>query len=186
MALSMPDMGNIKKVNWRKVASFANPQSVKDLDHFLDKLPQRAGMNGIIVASIIWAIAGVSVLMAYTKSIDVQEVRKELAEAEALRPTVPAVKMTKVPAAAVKLHVDKVKELYKNIELQQAGDIIKVTSVSTRNFAEWRAAISDIAFGEVSWRLSVQEMCAGRECKGPSLQASVTVQRLDILYPEAK
>jgi hypothetical protein len=186
MALSSPKIPDLKKVNWRKVAAMANPESIKDLDTFLDKLPQRAGMNGIIAASIIWGIAGVAVLFAYTKSVNLQELRREMTQAEAMRPTVPTITYAAVSPEQIKNQIEKIKTLYKNITIEAQGDTVKITAVMTRDFPVWRAAIGDLGYGNSGWRVQVKEMCAGRDCEGGSLKAVLSVQQLNINIPDAK
>ncbi len=186
MALPSPDIQSLKKINWRKVASYANPQSVKDFDAFLDRLPQRAGMNGIIIASIIWGIAGAAILFAYTKSVDIQKLHEEMTQAEALRPTVPVISHIKVPDAQIKAQVEKMQAIYKGLSIDMSGSTVKISAASARDFAAWRAAIGDLAYGGIGWRVQVSELCAGRECSGTAgrsgaaLQAVLSVQQLDI------
>lgn len=184
MAL-LTDSKNLKQINWKKLSSYANPQAIKDLDQFLDRLPARVGMNNIIVASIVWAIAGASLLFVYTKSVDIQQMRKELTQAEALRPTVPVMSYTAVSAEAIAPHIAKIKTIYPRLEITQSGNEIKVISSSTREFVSWRAAINDIAYGANGWRAQVKDFCAGRECTGGPLQASLTIQELNITVPAA-
>jgi hypothetical protein len=186
MAFQTPQFGSMKKIDWRKLAAMANPQSVKDLDSFLDNLPLRAGMNGIIAASVIWVVAGAAILMAYTKSVDLIALRKELAQAEALRPTVPVIEYANVADTAIKPQADKLKAIYKSLNIDVSGGAVKITASSTREFSAWRAAIGDLAYGGNSWRVQMKEMCAGRDCVGTPLQAVLSVQQLDIKIPETK
>jgi hypothetical protein len=186
MALSSPKIPNLNKVNWRKIFAMANPDSIKDLDVFLDKLPQRAGMNGIIAASIIWSVAGAAVLFAYTKSVNLQELRREMTQAEAMRPTVPTITFASVSPEQIKEQVEKIKALYKNVTIEAQGDTVKITAVLTRDFPAWRAAIGDMGYGNSGWRVRIKEMCAGRDCEGGSLKAVLSVQQLNINIPDAK
>jgi hypothetical protein len=187
MAFNAPQIQSLKKVNWRKVASMANPDNVKDLDAFLDKLPARAGMNGIIAASVIWGIAGVALLLSYTKSVDIRGLHKEMAEAEALRPTVPVINYVNVDDATIRAHVEKMKKVYKTLAMEVSSGVVKVSAQSTRDFVAWRSAISDLSFGGSGWRIQVRNFCAGRECpEGKPLQADLSVQQLDITIPETK
>lgn len=185
MALVPPTMQSLKNVNWRKVAAMADPQSVKDLDAFLDKLPQRAGMTGIIAASIIWGVAGLAVLFAYTNSVDLQQLRREMTQAEAMRPTVPTISYAPVSAEQVKQQADKIKALYKNVIIDVQGDTVTISAPMTRDFPAWRAAIGDLGYGNSGWRVQVKEMCVGRDCMGGSLKAVLSIQQLNINIPNA-
>ena len=183
MAFVTPNTKALKNISWKKLLSYFNPQSVKDLDQFLDKLPVRAGMNSIIVASIVWAIAGAALLFVYNKSVDIQEMRKELSQAEALRPTVPTLLYKPVDVTAVTPHIDKIKKIYPKLQIVQNGSDVKILSQSTRDFSAWRSAINDIAYGATSWRAKVKTFCAGRDCVGGPLQAELSIQELDITMP---
>lgn len=187
MALNAPQqLQALKKVDWRKVASYANPQSVKDLDVFLDKLPARAGMNGIIAASVIWGIAGCALLLSYTKSLDLRELHKDLVEAEATRPSVPVLTYSPIPDSQVKDQVDKMKNVYKTLTFEMSSGTVTISANTTGDFIAWRSAISDLGFGGNGWRIQVKHLCAGRDCQGKPLQASLSVQQMDITIPEAK
>lgn len=180
----MADMGSyldrIKTVNWRRAASYANPQSIKDLDVFLDKLPARVGMTGLSIAMGMWVIAGLSLLVVYTKSVNLQTVRKQITQAEAMRPSVPSVTYKPVAPAEVKTQVEKMKNIYKTLTITESNGTVNINASTTRDFPAWRAAIGDLTFGGSTWRLQTKSFCAGRECKGAPLQASLVVQQLDI------
>ena len=186
MALSAPKPSSNSGFNFAKLMKYANPAAMKDLDVFLDNLPKRAGINGIIVASIIWGIAGAALLMTYTKSVNLKELRKELTESQALMPIIPTISYTSVSEALIKPHIDKMKTVYKNLTIEMSGPDIKIGAASTRDFASWRAAIGDIAYGGSGWRVQLKEMCAGRDCQGVPLHAVLSVQQLDIKVPETK
>jgi hypothetical protein len=150
-------------------------------------------MTGIIVASIIWGIAGAAILLAYTKSVDLQKLREEMTQAEALRPTVPQIAYSKISDAAIKVQVEKLKTVYRTLSIDGSAAEVKISAASTRDFSAWRAAIGDLGFGAAGWRVQVKELCAGRECEfagggkggGVALQAILSVQQLDINLPEA-
>lgn len=185
MALSTPKLPSKKGFNFAKLMKYANPNSMKDLDVFLDNLPTRAGMNGIIVASIIWGIAGAALLMTYTKSVNLRELRKELTETQAVTPSVPSISYNPIAAGLIKPQIDRMKTVYKTLTIEMVGADVKIAAASTRDFAAWRAAIGDIAYGGNGWRVQMKQLCAGRDCKGVPLQALLSVQQLDIKIPEA-
>lgn len=186
MALSAPKLPSIKGFDIAKLAKYANPQSIKDLDSFLDMLPVRAGMNGIIVAGVIWAIAGAALLMAYTKSVNLRELYKEMTATEGSLPTVPELSYIPISDTLIKPQIERMKKVYPNLVIEAAGGGVKITAASTREFGAWRAAIGDLAYGGSTWRVQVKELCAGRDCVGTPLQAVLSVQQLDIKIPEAK
>lgn len=186
MAFSAPKLPTAKGFNFRKLAKYANPESLKDLDVFLDNLPVRAGMNGIIVASIIWAIAGASLLVSYSKSVNLKELHKELTESQASLPKVPVISYSPISEALIRPHIARMKDVYKNLTIEITGTDVKIAAASTRDFAAWRAAIGDVSYGGNGWRVQLKEMCAGRDCQGVPLQAILSVQQLDIKIPDTK
>ena len=176
-------LDRLKKTDWKRVALYLNPQSVKDLDAFLDRLPKRVGITGLSIACGIWVAAGLSLLVAYTKSVDIQDVRKQLTQAEALRPSVPVISYKPVTDAEITPQIEKMKDVYKTLTITLSNGVINITASSTRDFPIWRTAIGDLSFGGSSWRIKTKSMCAGKECEGQPLQASLAVQQLDISVP---
>lgn len=187
MAVSLPDFSALKRIDWRRLAASMNAEGVKDLDSFLDLLPSRAGVNGLIAASIVWVMAALSLLVLYTKSVDLQEVHKQLVQAEALRPSVPTITYKPVTDIEIKPQMEKMQNVYKNLTFKLSNGVVTVSAASTREFPAWRAAIGDLAFGGAGWRIQSKEMCVGRDCgKGGGLLASLSVQKLDISIPPEK
>ncbi|MDB5478737.1 MAG: hypothetical protein JWM96_1232 [Alphaproteobacteria bacterium] len=186
MPFSLTPLKPQKQMNWRKAMSYVSPESIKDLDRFLDNLPLRSGLNNIIAASVIWAIAGASLLFVYTRSVNIQELQKELTQAEALRPTVPLLTYTPVATEKIGPHVDKIKTVYPMLQIVQTGSDIKVIAKSTRDYALWRAAIDDIGFGGSDWNVKIKDFCAGRDCKNGPLLANLSVQQVNISLPAPK
>lgn len=178
-------MDRVKGVNWRRLAAYANPQAVKDLDVFLDKLPLRAGSKGLYIAASIWVVAAMSLLLAYSKSVNLQDIRKQMSQAEAMRPSVPIVTYKPVPDDQIKAQVEKMKNVYKTLTINMSNGQVDIAATTTRDFPAWRAAIGDLSFGGNAWRVQTKLLCAGRECKGQPLQASLSVQQLDISVPAA-
>ena len=116
-------MDRLKRVDWKRVAAYANPQTVKDLDSFLDKLPSRVGTTGIAMAAGIWVVAGLSLLVAYTKSVDLQDIRKQLTEAEALRPPVPVVTYKTVSDKEIMPQIEKMQNVYKALTIKLSNAV---------------------------------------------------------------
>ena len=58
----------MKGFDFKQMKRITDPQAVKDLDRFLDKLPSNVGYNALIAAGITWALAGGALLFASTES----------------------------------------------------------------------------------------------------------------------
>lgn len=179
-------MDKLKKIDVHKVKKALGPQGVKDLDAFLDNLPKKAGNIGLIAAGVIWVVAGLSILFAYTKSVQLHEIQSQLSEAEALKPTVPRLAYVPIKGAQLEQYVSKIKESYKNIgiELQRNGTI-KVRAGSTTQYPEWRAVIDSFAYGGRNWKVRFEKMCVGRECAGAPLTAELKVETIDVTIPKS-
>lgn len=179
-------MSKKNKFDWRKAQKILSPQAVKDLDRFLDNLPKRAGNLGLIAAGVIWMIAGLSILFAYTKSVQLHEIQTQLSEAEALKPTVPRLSHVSVNKAQLEQYVQKIRKSYSNIgiELQKNG-LIKIRASSTAQYPEWRAVIDSFAYGGRSWKVKFEKMCVGRECSPVPLYAEVKIETIDVTIPKA-
>ncbi len=138
-------MDRVQSVDWKRLASYANPQAVKDLDSFLDNLPVRVGSKALYIAISMWVLAAVFLLVAYTKSVNLQEVRREITQAEALRPSVPVVAYKPVPDGEIVRQVEKMKDVYKTLTIKQSNGVVDIAANSTRDFPVWRAAMGDLS-----------------------------------------
>ncbi len=177
---------NITNIDWHKIKRMLSPQSVKDLDDFLDNLPKKAGYIGLIVAGVIWFIAGLAILFAYTKSVELQEIQNQLSQAEALKPTVPRLTYIDVDKGALEQYVAKIKKSYKEvgIELQKNG-IVKIRAPSTQQYPQWRAVIDSFSYGGRNWKVKFEKMCVGRECGSIPLYAELKIETIDITVPKS-
>jgi hypothetical protein len=153
---------------------------MNDMNLFLEQMPMRAGYGVLIAGGIVWLIAGLAVVYATTVAKDVAEIRAELIKSEALKPVVPKLVKTPVPAADVKKFVERVNPLYKDIAISGSGGGINITSGSGRYFGAFREAINHAYNGGQRWRLSLESLCVGRECKGGFLQGKFSVNTLKV------
>ena len=121
-----------------------------------------------------------------TKSLPDDESGKQLTEAEALRPPVPVVTYKTETDKEKSPQIEKMQNVYKALTIKLSNGTVTITANATRDFPAWRAAIGDVSFGGNAWRVQTKSLCAGRECKGQPLQASLSVQQLDISVPVEK
>jgi len=90
----------MKSFDWRKLQRYLGPQAGKDLNNFLEKLPQTAGQAILIAVGIVWTSGAAAGLFATVQTQKLIEVRTELANAEALKPVVPRIKDLPVPQSS--------------------------------------------------------------------------------------
>lgn len=175
----------LKDFDWRRLQRLTDPQTMKDLDAFLDHLPQRAGKNALIIAAVMWVVAAGALFLLFHDAKSLKDIQKQLSLAEANRITVPQLSYRPVDPAILKPIVEKLKKVYPSLtfELQNEG-MIGVKALTTRDFPAWRSAIGDLAFGSPGWKLSVKKLCTGRGCASEPLQASIAVQEVMIQAPE--
>lgn len=169
------------KLDLNSLNKYLSPQAMGDLNKFLEEMPMRAGYGVLIAAGVAWLAAGLAVVYATTIAKDVAEIRAELVKSEALKPVVPNLVKSTVPADELKAFVARVDPLYANVSLSLAGEILIVQSTSGRYFGAFREAINHVYNGGQGWRLSLESLCVGRECgKGGFLRGEFKVNRLKV------
>lgn len=148
------------------INKYLSPQGMNDMNLFLEQMPMRAGYGVLIAGGVVWLIAGLAVVYATTVAKDVAGIRAELIKSEALKPVVPKLVKTPVPANQVTRFVERVNPLYKDVTINGSGGNIKVGASSGRYFGAFREAINHAYNGGQRWRLSLESLCVGRECEG--------------------
>lgn len=171
--------------DWRQLQKFMNPQAIKDIDKFLDRLPITVGYNAIIAAALVWLFAGVAFMFASGETEKATELRAELLAVEALKPPIPEVAYTLVSKAALEEMVDRVSEIgYPELTLKAEGDgTLKVTGPTTA-LAQFVNALGHIAFGDRGWRVELQSLCVGDECDSSGATANLKVSAARIVSSE--
>lgn len=169
--------------DFRKLQKYTSPQAFNDLNDFLESMPMRAGQGMLIAAGIAWAVAGAAIFYAIIHAGQVAELRSELVKAEALVPQVPKIVRNSVPADQVSAFTQRVDKAYGNVKVSSIGNTIRVTSGNGRYFGAFREAVGHLFNGgnqRESWRIDVQSLCVGRECKPNFLMGEFTVYKLGV------
>ena len=170
---------DLKSLN-AAINKYLSPQGMDDFNHFLEEIPIRVGYGILVAAGIVWLISGLGIVYATTIAKDVAAIRAELIKSEALKPVVPTITATAVPTAALARFSNRVNPLYKDINIVATGGLLSVSSSSGRYFGAFREAINHAYNGGQRWRLAIEHLCVGRECKGGFLQGSFKVNTLKI------
>lgn len=182
-------MIDFKNIDWRSLQRLTNPQAMKDFDAFLDSLPLNVGYNALIAAGIAWVLAGGSVLFTSMEVEKVSKLRSELLKIEALQPPIPVLKYTPVSKAAIEALALKIEATYPGIKTLAEGEgKVLVTGSDTDYFPQFLAAISTLQNGGKNWKVKVDSMCIGRDCKTAKLTASLLIDsvRVDIPPPQVE
>lgn len=160
---------------------YLSPQGMNDANRFLEQMPMRAGYGVLIAGGVVWLLAGLAVVYATTVAKDVAEIRADLMKSEALKPVVPKIVKTPVPAQQVNDFIEKIDPLYKDVSIKSPGaGRISVKASNGLYFGAFREAINHAYNGGQRWRLSLQSLCVGRECKGSFLSGEFAVNTLKI------
>lgn len=163
-----------------KINKYLSPQGINDFNLFLEQMPMRAGYGILIASGVVWLMAGIAVVYATTIAKDVASIRAELIKSEALKPVVPTIISTPVAASEVGGFVKKIAPLYKDVSLTHSGSAIIISSGSGRYFGAFRETINHAYNGGQGWRLSLESLCVGRECKGNFLSGQFGVNKLKV------
>jgi hypothetical protein len=174
------DTKKLKNFDWRSLQKYASPKAADDLNAFLEKLPQNTNKSILVVAGVIWACAGLLGLFTTIKIQEFSRLSAESSEAKAVLPRVPILKDTSVDAAAVKTFVDELQKTYKGLEIAGNSSDIVIRAKSTAQFGEFREAVGHVQNGGSGWRVNVDKLCVGKECKQYPLSASLKINKVRV------
>lgn len=177
---------DMKNIDWNAVfKKYTDPQAVKDFDKFLDALPLNVGYNALIAAGMAWILAGGAVLFASMETQKVSQTHAELMKVQALQPPIPVLQFIPVPQATLKDVTKNLGEIFKGISIVQSGDGKMIVSAQdTDYFPQFLAAISYIQRGGPNWKVGIDTFCAGRECQGSKLSATIQIDVIKVGDPE--
>lgn len=177
----------LKDFDWRSLQKYLDPKSTGDLNAFLEKLPQHAGQTVLIAAGIAWAMAGVLGLYTSIQMRQLTELRGELAKAEALTPIVPKIRDVPIPDKDITTFIGRVQKNYPSLRVISNKAVVTITSAQTSDFAKFREAVGHIQNGGSEWRVSLEKLCVGRECKAnDKLGISLKINKVSVEKPAAE
>ena len=169
-----------KDFDWRSLKKYTSPHAADDLNAFLEKMPQNAGQTMLIIAGVAWAAAGAIGLYATVQIQKLTELRAELQEAEAVKPSVPQIKDVAVNPKEVEKFVGKMAETYQGLKITARGPTITITAKNTAVFGQFREAIGHVQNGGSGWRVNIDRFCVGRECDQYPLSASLKINKVSV------
>ncbi len=171
-------------INAGTLKKLTSSQSSKDLNAFLERLPQNAGNNALIAAGIVWGVAAALGLVTMVKAQELTTLRAEFKEAKAVTPPIPVIKEASVSEDQIKTFSDEFSQIYKGLDVRQSGSKIMITSDTTSNFGQFREALAHVYNGGSNWRVSLDKLCVGRECdQKHKLAVALTVKQVSVENP---
>ncbi len=174
-----------KKFDWRSLQKYLDPQASKDLNVFLEHMPQRAGQTVLIAAGIAWASAAAVGLYTMVEVKNLTALRTQAQEAQALVPVVPQIKDVSIKAEDVKAFVESSEKVYPGLKISSNGAGLQIASSTTANFGEFREAVAHVQNGGSGWRVSLEKMCVGRECGQQKLDIILKINKVSVENPAA-
>jgi hypothetical protein len=168
----------------KSLQKYLNPEAANDFSRFLDTVPVHAGKGVLIAAGIAWAAVAVLGSFTVLQSKQITELRAELQANDALKPVVPTVAVNPVTKEEVNKISDKFKAVYPNLNFAVTGTSLSIKSKQTADFAQFREAIGHVVNGGKGWKVTVDSLCVGRECKDAGLGALLKIQKLKIDKPQ--
>ncbi len=170
----------LKDFDWRSLNKFVSPKAMDSMNDFIEKLPQHTSKTLLIITAVIWGAAAALGLYTTVKMQEFSEMAIERDEAKALLPAVPKIKDKPVSAREVQSFVDELQKTYKGLEIKGISSNIVVRAKDTSLFGQFREAIGHVQNGGLGWRVDVERLCVGRECKQYPLSASLKINTVSV------
>ncbi|MDH5722469.1 MAG: hypothetical protein OEY94_03995 [Alphaproteobacteria bacterium] len=170
----------LKKFNWQSLKRYMDPKAVDDMNIFLEKLPQNTNKTLLIITGVVWVSAAGLGLFTTVKIQEFSELSSQREESAALVPSVPQIKDKAVSPQEVASFVEELQETYKGLEIKGNSSNIVIRAKSTAQFGEFREAIGHVQNGGSGWRVNVDKLCIGKECKQFPLAVALKINRISV------
>lgn len=174
------DLEALKNFDWRSLNKFTSPKAMNDLNDFIEDLPQTTNKTLLTITAVIWTSAAFLGLYTTVKMQEFGELLVSRDEAEVLVPVVPTIQNKPVSSQDVKSFVDKLMGVYKGLEISANSSNIIIRARSTSQFGQFREAIGHVQNGGLGWRVDVERLCIGKECKQFPLAASLKINSVSV------
>ena len=172
-----------KSFDWKSLQKYLNPEAANDFSRFMDTVPVHAGKGVLIAAGIAWAAVAAIGFFAVLQTKEITELRATLSESEAVKPLVPVLTLEPVAGPELTKIVERFKAVYPTLNTTTNAGTLSIQSKQTADFAQFREAIGHVVNGGRGWKIDINSLCVGRECKDGGLNAVLKVQKLKIDKP---
>ncbi len=169
-----------KDFDWRSLSNFLSPKVVDNVNDFLEELPQNTSKSLLIITAVIWSCAATLGLYTTVKMQEFSKISLERDEAKALLPAVPKIKNKPVTSNEVLSFVDELQKIYKGLEIKGNSSNIIIQAKSTALFGQFREAVGHVQNGGLGWRVDVERLCVGKECKQYPLSATLKINTVSV------
>lgn len=180
MAIKVPDL---KGFDIKALNRYFSPSALNELNGFIEKLPQNAGHTILIAAGVAWGFVGILGLFTTLKAQDLNNLRAQLQDAKALKPIVPVLSEAPIDQKITSDFVKKMADSYKQLEIRAQGNTITINASQTSTFTLFREAVIQVQNGAEDWKVGLDSLCVGRECKQNQLSISLKINRINIDKP---
>ncbi|MDY0029330.1 MAG: hypothetical protein RBR86_05230 [Pseudobdellovibrionaceae bacterium] len=171
--------------DFRSFQKYFGPQASGDLNIFLEKMPQNAGKGALIAAGISWGMVAALGLFCVMQMKSLTDLRAELLQSEALKPAVPTISYETIDKKALDNLIEDFRAVYPGMTFTVTKGSLAISSRSTSDYARFREILGHIVNAGPMWRVGVESICVGRECKTNALEAKVKIQKLKIDKPSS-
>ena len=171
---------DFKNFDWRSFSKLFSSQAINGMNDFLEKLPQNTSKSLLIIVAVIWGAAATLGLYTTVKIQEFSELFVVRDEAKALLPVVPKIQDKPVASRDVQSFVDELQKIYKGLEIKGNSSNIIIRAKSTALFGQFRESIGHVQNGGLGWRVDVDRLCVGRECKQYPLSASLKINKVSV------
>jgi|GEM_PF-384219 len=174
---------SLKNFDWRALKKYFSPQATADLNRFLEQMPQNGGQTILIIAAVVWGVAGLVGLYTSIQVKELTKMRAELQSGEAMKPTVPMINEQSIDSNELAAFVNKIKPVYTGLDIGASGSSVTITAKETFRFGQFREAIGHVQNGGSGWRVNMDSLCVGRECKQNNLAATLKINKVTVDRP---
>lgn len=172
-----------KSFDWKSLQKYLNPDAANDFSKFMDTVPVHAGKGVLIAGAIAWACAAAIGFFTILQTKEVTELRASYESSVAVKPLVPVITIEPVASGDVKKIIEQFKKTYPTMNYTASANTITIKSKQTADFAQFRESIGHIVNGGKGWKVEIESLCVGRECKDSGLGAKLKIQKLQIDKP---
>ena len=174
-------LDKLKSFKWSSLGNLTSQKSMNDVNDFIEGLPQKTNNTLLIITAVIWGVAATMGLYTTIKMQELAEISVDHEEATVLLPVVPKIQDKAVPSKDVKSFVDKLQGIYKGLEINVNSSSIVIRAKSTAQFGQFREAIGHVQNGGSGWRVDVDRLCIGKECKQYPLSATLKINKVSVV-----
>jgi hypothetical protein len=169
------------KIDAATIKRLMSPHAYKNLDVFVEQMPMRAGKTAVVAGIASLVLACLAITYVVVQANNIMTLRADILKAESLKPTVPVINKAPVADTEVADFVKRIAELYPQVDFVTQGNRIEMRAPNTDKYGAFREAVGHAFNGGQGWRLQVEALCVGRECKNNTqVFGAFTIHRLRV------